>query len=89
VKYYAEGLPDNPDIMGNTDRVIKANDLIGQFLSEQPEDAIGRGELYARYCSWCENSGARALSRNNWSQKLFEHGVTETGLLGDALYKIR
>jgi len=89
VKYYAEGLPDNSDIMGNTDRVIKANDIIGQFLAEQPETEIGRGELYARYCSWCENTGGRALARNNFTQKLYEHGVTETGLLGEVVFKIR
>jgi len=55
-------------------------DITRQFMNERCEvsNSVGNTpfkDVFADYCKWCEESGYRYLSRNEFSTDLRGHGV--------------
>jgi putative DNA primase/helicase len=59
-----------------------AVDLIGQFIAEHlvpdPDAWVELKDLYGRYTSWCTTNGYSALSAQQLSSRLRDHGLTLT-----------
>lgn len=81
IKWQSEGLNPPAAVLKASAQYRKESDVLGQWLDEDCDiDQSYREEqkrVFARYQNWCRDSGFRAMTKAQFTRKLYERGCAE------------
>lgn len=82
LKWQEEGLGLPNEVATATNEYQVESDILAGFIDDlctvNPLAKTAKSEFYKEYCSWCEETGERALSQRQLGSRMIERGFSET-----------
>lgn len=75
------GLDPPRSVMAATAEYREASDVVQQFIAERCVErecaSVAKGELYAAYLSWCDDTGEMKVTKKAFGQRLISRGYRD------------